>query len=63
MSELSGMESILATFTDKAKERYLFNAASPEASEIDIFGEIDDFRGFGVRQMAYDLSRYGKTRR
>ena len=54
------MESILATLTDKAKERYLFNAASPEASEIDIFGEIDDFWGFGVRQMAYDLSQIRK---
>lgn len=38
------------------RNRYTFKAADNEAN-IDIFGEIDDWWGFGVRDMAYNLSQ------
>jgi len=51
------INSVLPT----GRDRYRFQAAATAAT-IDIFGEIDDFWGFGVREMAYNLSQNKKKK-
>jgi len=47
------ISSVLST----GRDRYNFRAQDTSAT-IDIFGEIDDWWGFGVRDMAYQLSQH-----
>lgn len=57
------MDQISVQLKDLAQaggKSYIFNAAAstPEApATIDIFGEIGDWWGYGVREMAFDLSQ------
>lgn len=54
-NRITGNKDTLVNIQSQATGRYALNANS-DSVEIDILDEIDDWWGYGVRQMAYDLS-------
>lgn len=56
------MSTQIHTLQTQGAKRYAFKAQGEEAATIDIFGEIDDWWGYGVREMAYNLSQNKKKK-
>lgn len=59
---IAGMSTQIHTLQALGAKRYAFKAQGEEAATIDIFGEIDGWWGYGVREMAYNLASNKKKK-